>query len=55
MAEITIDQLIKIIVGVAVVVVVVLGIYLFFKNNIISFFKNIFSSEEINLVLSLFK
>jgi hypothetical protein len=39
MAELTINQLIKIIIGVLVFVVVVLGVYYFFKNNVIDFFK----------------
>jgi len=41
MSELTIDQLIKIIIGVVVVVVVIFGIYMIFKNNIIDFFKNL--------------
>lgn len=41
MAELTINQLIKIIIGVFVVVAVVGGLYLFFKNYVIDFFKNI--------------
>jgi hypothetical protein len=45
MAELTVSQLIKIIIGVFVVVVVVLGIYIFFKDYIIDFFKNL-SGEE---------
>ena len=44
MAELTISTLIKIILGLIVVVAVVLGLYFIFKNQIIDFFKNIFSS-----------
>lgn len=40
MAELTIDQLIKIIIGILVVVVVVIGIYFIFKSYILDFFKN---------------
>ena len=39
--ELTIGQLIKIIIGVLVVVVVIYGLYVFFKDYVIDFFKNI--------------
>jgi hypothetical protein len=39
MSELTIDQLIKIILGVLVVVVVLILLYLFFKNQVIGFFQ----------------
>lgn len=45
MAELTVSQLIKIIIGIFVVVVVVIGLYLFFRGYIIDFFKNL-SGEE---------
>lgn len=45
MAELTISQLIKIIIGVSVFVVVTLGFYFFFKNRIIDFFQNIPTGE----------
>jgi hypothetical protein len=41
MSELTIEQLVKIIIGMIVVVAVILGIYFIFKNNVIDFFKNI--------------
>jgi len=44
MGELTISTLIKIILGLIAVVAVVFGLYLIFKNNVIDFFKNIFSS-----------
>lgn len=44
MAELTINTLIKIILGIVVVIAVVTGLYLGFKNSILDFFKNIFSS-----------
>lgn len=39
MAELTISQLIKIIIGVFVFVAVVVGLYFFFKGQVIEFFK----------------
>lgn len=55
MSELVIGQLIKIIMGVLVVVVVVLGVYLFFKNYVIDFFKNIPTgmnvTESVKLIL----
>ena len=41
MAELTIEQLIKIILGVFVAVAVVLGLGLFFKEKVIDFFDNL--------------
>jgi hypothetical protein len=38
--ELTIENLIKIIIGVLVVVAVAYGLYIFFTNNVIDFFKN---------------
>jgi uncharacterized membrane protein len=52
MSELTIEQLIKIIIGILVVVAVVLGIYMFFRDQVWSFFKNIFGGEE-KLILAL--
>ena len=46
MAELTINQLIKIILGVLVFVAVVVGIYLFFKNYVFSFFDNVAPTKE---------
>ncbi|MDP3987006.1 MAG: hypothetical protein Q8P81_02155 [Nanoarchaeota archaeon] len=37
--ELTIENLIKIIIGVLVFVVVVTGVYFFFKNYVIDFFR----------------
>jgi len=53
MAELTINQLIKMIIGILVVVAVVGGLFLFFKNYIIDFFKNISPGELNKLILSL--
>lgn len=51
----TIEQLIKIILGIFVFVAVVLGIYLFFKNYVIDFFKNLGGNETSNIMLFLIK
>jgi len=52
MAELTINQLIKIIIGIVVVVIVVSGIYLFFENYVNDFFENIpGGGEESNTVI----
>jgi hypothetical protein len=44
MAELTISQLIKIILGIFVFAAVVFGIYLLVKNQVIDFFKGFNSS-----------
>jgi len=41
MSELTVEQIIKLVVGVLVVVAVVLGIYLIFKEKIFEFFNGI--------------
>lgn len=51
----TIEQLIKIILGIIVFVAVVLGIYLFFKNNVIDFFRNLGGKEASEVILSVIK
>ena len=51
MSELTTSQLIKIIIGVVVFVVVVGGLYLFFRNNVNDFFKNLIGSSEVFLGL----
>jgi len=55
MAELTINQLIKIIIGVFVVVVVVIGIYAFFKNYVIDFFKNMGGGNSSEFFMYLLK
>lgn len=42
MAELAIEQLIKIIIGVLVIVAVVAGLYFFFKSSVLDFFNNAF-------------
>lgn len=51
----TIEQLIKIILGILVFVVVVLGIYIFFKDYVIDFFKNLGGNKAPEIVLSLIR
>ena len=46
MAELTISQLIKIILGIFVVVVVGVALGFIFKNKILSFFKNLPGAEN---------
>lgn len=52
MSELTVEQLIKIIIGLAVVVAVIIGVYMVFKNNIIDFFKNV-PNETSKIILNL--
>jgi len=47
MAELAINQLIKIILGVLVVVAVVGGLYLFFRGSVLDFFKGLPSGKII--------
>lgn len=51
----SIEQLIKIILGIMVFVAVVLGVYLFFKNNILDFFKNLGGNETAEAFLFMIK
>lgn len=53
--ELTIENLIKIIIGVLVFVAVVVGIYFFFKDYVIDFFKNFGGNETAEIVLALLK
>ncbi len=53
--ELTIENLIKIIIGVLVFVVVVVGIYFFFKDYVIDFFKNMGGDQTAEIILSLIK
>jgi len=41
MAELSINQLIKIILGIFVVVAVILALYFMFKDKVIAFFQNL--------------
>ena len=51
MAELTTEQLIKIILGILVVVAIATGLYFFFKDNIIEFFQGL-SPELILSILT---
>lgn len=51
--ELTIGQLIKIIIGIFVIVVVVGGLYLFFENYVADFFENLLGGEPTKLILFL--
>lgn len=53
--ELTIGQLIKIILGILVIVVVVGGVYLFFKNYVIDFIKNLGGGVSTEFILGLLK
>ncbi len=53
--ELTITNLIKIIIGVLVFVIVVVGIYFFFKDYVIDFFKNMGGNQTAEIILSLIK
>jgi hypothetical protein len=57
MAELTINQLIKLIVGILVIVAVVWGVYFVFKNNVMDFIKNIGPgvNTSANFILALIK
>ncbi|VVB82101.1 Uncharacterised protein [uncultured archaeon] len=55
MSELTIEQLVKIILGILVVVAVVIGAYLFFKNQIIDFFKGLSVGTPTKFLLTLIK
>lgn len=55
MAQLTTSQLIKIILGIFVVVVVIVGLYSFFKGYVIDFFKNIFAENSTKFVFILLK
>ncbi len=54
MAELTVSNLIKIILGILIFVVVVGGVYFFFKENVIDFFKGIFETNSTKFILGLF-
>jgi len=55
MAELTINQLIKLILGILVIVAVVWGVYYVFKNHVAVFIENMGpgANSTINLLLTL--
>lgn len=55
MSQLTTIQLIKIIIGIFVVIAVIVGIVIFFRDKIISFFKNLPGGETAEFFLNLIK
>ncbi|MEK6913515.1 MAG: hypothetical protein AABW47_02485 [Nanoarchaeota archaeon] len=55
MSALTIEQIIKIILGLIVVVAVVVGLYLVFKNNFFDFFKGISVGDPAKLFIGLIR
>lgn len=55
MTELTINQLIKIIIGVIVFVAVVVGVYFFFKGSLIDFFNNFVPTKISDSILLILK
>ncbi len=58
MADLTVENIIKIILGILVFIIVVVGAYFFFKNYVIDFFNNIAGDNKAkaaSLVLNLIK
>ena len=53
--ELTISNLIKIIIGALVFAIVVIGLYFFFKDYVIDFFKNFGGGQEAEIILGLIK
>jgi len=53
--ELTITNLIKIIIGVLVFVVVISGMYYFFKDYVLDFFENIVPGNITKFILCLLK
>jgi hypothetical protein len=49
MAELTVNQIIKLILGILVVVAVIGGLYLIFSGKILGFFRNLPTSEVVGL------
>jgi len=52
--ELTIENLIKIIIGVIVVAAVAYGVYSFFTNNVIDFFKNMNVNTTSKFLMTLY-
>jgi hypothetical protein len=55
MSELTVEQIIKLILGITVVVVVIFGIYLIFKGRFMEFFKSLSPGNSTKLILSLIR
>ena len=50
-----VEQLIKVILGIAVFVAVVIGVYLLFKNQIFDFFKGLSAGKQPGLFIAVLK
>ncbi len=55
MAELAVNKLIKIILGLVVVVAVIVGLYFAFKNQVIDFFKNLPIGEPAEIIMGLLR
>ena len=55
MVELISNSLVKLIIGILVVVAVIAGFYLFFKNSVIGLFKDIAPNETGRFILSILK
>ena len=55
MADIAVENIIKIILGLLVVVAVVAGVYLFFKYHVIDFFKGLGGDKPAQIFLAIIK
>lgn len=55
MAELTVSQLIKIILGILVFVAVVIGVYFFFKDKVINFFEGFSLENTTGMFIALLK
>jgi hypothetical protein len=53
--SLTTEQLIKIIIGIFVVVLVLFGVYFFFKDKVIDFLKGLFPSNPASIFMTLAK
>ena len=53
MSELTISQLIKIIIGVIVFLAVVVGLYSFFKDSVFDFFNNMVGNGTSKFILGI--
>jgi hypothetical protein len=49
------DELIKLIIGAVVVVLIIIGVSLFFKNQVIDFFKGLSTGNKAGIFLALIK
>lgn len=55
MAELTVGQLIKIIIGILVIVAVIGGAYMVFKNDIFTFFDRLPGTQPAKFLLGLIR